>query len=1326
MKFVMLISSKIKTAFEPKLMKRTSIYFIVYSNLRSAKFTSLSVLLALRIKLDCKKNFWQARHLILTSLILLLISSQAHSSEKMPQTSSKMRSFGIEIPTFTYLENQQKKRESKDLSPQFSDVTALYGISSLHSYRSSYISSIQEAISAAVCVFDANNDHFLDILTIGGGGSQREFGRVAWWSINAKNKLYINASGKGFDELDPSLFSSLAGKSMNCAAADLDNDNDIDIVITTTNGHYLFENMLNNRSAQTVKKADINQGLQIATTELFAPAKKIAGIDENDYPVHALLSDIDGDGDIDIYSSHFIKYQRGSRTAQMSQGFDGLTKNEFRAELFDSIPNKLLLNESNLQFKLSEQFPTLNSGIGRSIASQIININHDAYPDLLVLNSFDSRSRIFIGSQSGYQEASGEFSQFSVDNMQGFAQSQLQSRSSFIGKVNPEIAYISRAAGNKNILKQRVNNSTHWQVITASETDKSNALFRSDWSALIRDFDLNSYPDIFVAAGMTKTSLDSKHVMLGQNNQVYWGGETSYSTVAEDPHLLSQSSRGAAAIDIDNDGVSELLIANNNGSVRLLKMKEVAKQNWLGFSLPSQSDWLHATLQVRSEDGEFHVYQNLHPQSTFSQHDPRIVMPVKSDPPYHLIVEKRNGSKLEFSLDKANSYFSLSNSGSLQAVPKVNPRLSELALGVAEPMSPNLQLALQKLDNSFSGDIDPQTQKSRIFRLSSNFDSMKLVINKYWREFDAQTQFWLWDMLILDPQSNSFEALLSDQNKKQQVIDLLSSNAINANQEELIYEAINYQYQSENEQGLDWLLPLINSENQELVCDLATIFKHYFVEEEAVFLRKQTAVPFLMRALNKPDVSVSVQDCILAAIGESENQRASPQLLKMLNGDPSRQALVVRTMGQLRDSRAISAIANIFMEEQDPLLLAEALIAMERLVDSNTPARLSALQKRLSSQAYWQMLAAISRSEDVVTFSSEVVNGLDSQLTDFVASKSLKGMQGVRSETALAQIAVASHRGLKPRLLKAYSQHSSAKVRTAFLLFAMQYDLSAYDWSLEAQQTVIANLDEQTMLEWVDVADYILSNRPFLSSNFSLSLLEGILNIESTKLLSSENKTKLKQFLKHFSPQDKSTLLVKLGADMTKSVDVESSPTILGEFAKWLDHTDFDWPYFLNSELGNEQAFSVLSLWYLAPRHNLYSQESQLSVSAKKELDSASTNSKIQLLLNKTLVSIDVQQDKLKALMLMRASAQQEPEIVLGSLMELQKKLSLEELVSVAGEFSSEFLSSNKKLKVLISSLLNRAVNADKFELIEQLLALSNGVSLRTRRASNRSFIYVP
>jgi hypothetical protein len=1303
-------------------MKRKSVYAAFYSTLRSAICQCGSDLLSPSKVLDKNREAKELLYHFSIACIFFIVSfqTQATNENKLQHMSAS----GVLVPTFNYQKTQSKFQSDSITPPMFTDVSALYGISSQHSYRSKTISSIQETISAAVCVFDVNNDHFQDIFTIGGGGSQREFGRTAWWSINAKNKLYINTLGTGFEELDSSLFSYLDGKSLSCGGADLDNDGDIDIVVTTTDGHFLFENKLNDIVD------DINEEIAKATQkeltaiELFAPAVKISGVDQNDHPIHALLTDLDGDGHIDIYSSHFIKYQRGRKTAQMSQGFDELTTNEFRAELFDSIPNKVLLNKTSLKFESSQAHAPLTSGIGRSISSQTVNINHDQFPDLLVINSFDSRSRLFIGSDAGYAEASKEFLQFSIDNMQGFAQSQLLGVNKDESEDNPEIVYMSRTSGSKNLLKHRaLGNTMHWQAIAASAIDKSTSLFRSDWSALIRDFDLDNYPDIFVASGMTKTSLDSKNVMVGQNNHIYWRGNKTYSSVAEDPNFLAQSSRGAAAIDIDNDGVIELVVANNNGSVRLLKITQEPKQNWIGFSFPRQPDWLHASVQVKSAGDEHFVYQNLHPQSTFSQHDPRVVVPIKAEPPYQVIINKRDGSLLEFSIDTKNTYYVLTHSNALQAIKNQWHALEDFDYESNDAMLFDFPDVIKNLPNTISSDIDAKTQKSMIVRLSTSFQAMKRVINTDWHELQPQTQLWLWDMLILDTKNNTLMSLISGQNQKQQMIDILSLNAIRSNKEELIYEAINYQYQSENEQGLDWLLPLLSNSNQELVCNVAAVFKHYFIEEEAVFLRKQTAVPFLMEALNRPDISLPVQDCILGAIGESENQRATPQLLKMLQGDPSRQALVARTLGQLRDSRAIDTIEAIVLTQSHPLLLAEALVATERLGGSNTPERLNELRTRLDAATYWQMLAAISKSEDVVTFSAAVVTGIDAQLLSFMTSNSEEALRGVPVETVLAQIALASHRGLKPKLLSAYSKHPSRKVRLAFLLFTMQHEVLSYNDLSQEPSHLLEKLDGQAISELIEIEKTVLSKRPFLPSIFARSLLEKLLRFEYSAHPPSTEAQEVQGLLMLFSPQDKSSVLIELSDEIMNVLSKEARGKVLTQFVKGLVGTDFDWPNLLNANLENDQVYSLLTLWYSTRLSVLNKKDTQ---SATKKVNLTNTNSKIQLLLNRSLVSVDLENDTEKLLILMQAAALKEPEIVFGSLVELQKKLNLDELTSVIAQFPGDFLSSNNKLNTLILSLLDRAVNADKTHVIEQLMALSKGVSLHTRNTSNRSFMHVP
>jgi hypothetical protein len=1262
-------------------------------------------------------------------LFLYVTSFNLYSGSQDTDDSVLNNTFGTDVPVFTYQKTLKGGALESESILGFTDVTALYGISSLHSYRSKNISSIQEAISAAVCVFDFNNDNFEDIFSIGGGGFQREFGRAAWWSVNAQNKLYMNNAGNGFDEVEATLFSELAGKSLNCAAADLDNDGDIDLLVTTTEGHFLFENRRFNKSGLTEKTVGgEDTTTAIASTFFYLPIK-IPGVDATDFPMHALLTDLDGDGNVDIYSSHFIKYQRGRKTAQTSQGFESLTATEFRAELFDSLQNKLLFNKGSLEFEETQALKALTSGVGRSIAAQTVNINHDQFPDLLVVNSYDSRSRLFVGSSKGYQEATDELLQFSIDSMQGFAQSSFLTADLNAEDSRREFSYIVRPSGKKNILKQRSQNTLmHWDAISASETDKSSSLYRSDWSPIVRDFDLNGYQDIFVASGMTKTTLDSKNVMLGQSNYMYWRGINPYSSPAEDTHLVSQSSRGAAVIDIDNDGISEIVVANNNGSTRLLKITGVTGKSWIGLSLPAHSSWLHAKIKLKGRliGSEKHkgernevTYQYLHPQSTFSQHDPRLVIAVESKPPYQLIIEKQDGKLFEYQLESKNSYYVVSHSGEINTVGIMSDDATNAtnatAISGKQPLN-RLQIQANLVPNYISKDIDAFTQKALIARLSVDFHSLKKVIHQYWNELHPQTQFWLWDTLIFDPKNNPLKSLLSDQNKKQQLIEILSLEAIRSNQIDLIYEAIDYQLVSENEEGLDWLLLLLNASNEELVCYVAKVFQHYFVEEEAVLIRKQTAVPLLINVLEHKEINSNLANCVLNAIGESENQRASIQLLTMLNGDPALLAPVVRTLGRLRDSRATKAIEKMLVQESDPSLLAEVLVAMERMVDSKTRARLFQLSRRLSTQAYWQTLAAITKSEDVVTFSSDIVNDIDAQLFNFNRENTAATLQNLNSETAIAQITVASHRGLQPRHLQHFTKHPSNTVRFAFLLFAMQQDLSSKALSTNVQNQLLLELDSDFVDMLAELTQSVISERPFQTSDFAQRLFESIVTTTFPDLTSAGQTAKYINLLQHVSPQNKSALLLRLSTMKTSPTDSVNLVTL---FLNSLRVSDFDWSILLAKSVTQEQGLVVLYHWYSTLNSTSYDDQAA-SVRNRIPLN---INSKIQLLLNKTL--IDVAEHKSKNLMLLQEAAISEPEIVLGSLLEMQKRLSIVDIVGVIGQFPGDFLSSNKQLQLLIVSLTERAINADKTELIEQLSVLSKNISLRARNTKNRTVIYV-
>jgi hypothetical protein len=76
---------------------------------------------------------------------------------------------------------------------------------------------------------------------------------------------------------------------------------------------------------------------------------------------------------------------------------------------------------------------------------------------------------------------------------------------------------------------------------------------------------------------------------LGQPNQLFHNtGKGSFVEVSDEAGAelqLAEVSRGAAFGDIDNDGDTDVLVANNNGPARLLLNQVGSRNHWLGLRL---------------------------------------------------------------------------------------------------------------------------------------------------------------------------------------------------------------------------------------------------------------------------------------------------------------------------------------------------------------------------------------------------------------------------------------------------------------------------------------------------------------------------------------------------------------------------------------------------------------------------------------------------------------------------------------------------------------------------------------------------------------------
>jgi hypothetical protein len=107
------------------------------------------------------------------------------------------------------------------------------------------------------------------------------------------------------------------------------------------------------------------------------------------------------------------------------------------------------------------------------------------------------------------------------------------------------------------------------------------------------DYDNDGWPDLFIASGavqiIEKLAVAGDPYPLHQPNQLFRneGGKrfVDVTSLGGPDFALSEVSRGVAFGDVDNDGDMDILVANNNGPVRLYRNNIGQGRKWLGMRL---------------------------------------------------------------------------------------------------------------------------------------------------------------------------------------------------------------------------------------------------------------------------------------------------------------------------------------------------------------------------------------------------------------------------------------------------------------------------------------------------------------------------------------------------------------------------------------------------------------------------------------------------------------------------------------------------------------------------------------------------------------------
>jgi enediyne biosynthesis protein E4 len=262
----------------------------------------------------------------------------------------------------------------------------------------------------------------------------------------------------------------------------------------------------------------------------FSEKAKEYGLDDKGYSTHGIFFDYDKDGDLDMYLLNNSSRAIGS--------FD--LKDNLRSKRDSLGGDKLFRNDNNKFTDVSERAGIYGSVIGFGLGVTVGDIDQDGWMDIYVSNDFFERDYIYLNNQDG------TFRESLTTMMRSISAASMGADMADINNDHyPEIFATDMVPEDNARLKTKttfdswdsymsnVNNGYHHQFTrnmlqlnntdgTFSEIGRLAGVNATDWSwgALIMDLDNDGMKDLFVANGIYKDLTDQDYLQYFSNRDM--------------------------------------------------------------------------------------------------------------------------------------------------------------------------------------------------------------------------------------------------------------------------------------------------------------------------------------------------------------------------------------------------------------------------------------------------------------------------------------------------------------------------------------------------------------------------------------------------------------------------------------------------------------------------------------------------------------------------------------------------------------------------------------------------------------------------------------
>ena len=398
---------------------------------------------------------------------------------------------------------------------------------------------IIQQMAGGVALLDCDNDGRLDMAVV----NDSTLDRYRRSGGEPMLTLYHQESNGKFKDITKDAGLAKIGWSMGIAVADYDNDGLLDIYVTGYNGSVLYHNLGNCKFEDVTAKA---------------------GVETTGFATGAAWGDYDRDGKIDLFVSRYIQSDV-AKLGEIDTNYKGLKVEAPWGMHGDS--DYLFHNLSNGKFEEVGKKAGVNDPDGRlGLGAVWGDVDNDGWPDLYVANDTEP-NYLYHNKHDGTFEDTALMSGAAVSG-EGKAMGSMGvdlGDYDHDGRLDITVADFAYQG-----IELHHNNGADGFTDMTWALQAGKPTFRLvKWGIGFNDLDNDTLPDIMVAAGHIYTSIDTlpgepgykEPFVLLRNNSKTFDDISSISGLNDEP---AQSRRGIVFGDINNDGLIDIVVFNQN------------------------------------------------------------------------------------------------------------------------------------------------------------------------------------------------------------------------------------------------------------------------------------------------------------------------------------------------------------------------------------------------------------------------------------------------------------------------------------------------------------------------------------------------------------------------------------------------------------------------------------------------------------------------------------------------------------------------------------------------------------------------------------------